>query len=244
MAPSCCTLSDEAYRAIKDMIISVRLTPGAHVTESQLSAMLAVGKTPVREALARLQREEFIDCIPRSGYRVAPLTLKAVQELFALRILLEGEAVHLASGKDYSETALARLEQLCHISVAAGTHDAFCRALAENSEFHILLAQGSGNHHLVSLFRQVMQHMERILHIGLSMTTEEDIDYTREHSDLLHAVLRGNGEEARAVVEAQNRVWQARIIEILLSSEAVLSANLCPVESVPRLSLVSAVKPD
>ncbi|HEV3310809.1 MAG TPA: FCD domain-containing protein, partial [Chloroflexota bacterium] len=100
--------------------------------------------------------------------------------------------------------------------------------LAANTEFHVLLARGSGNRRLGELLRQVMQHMERILHIGLSMTSPSDIDWRREHPDLLQAVLCGDGEMARQLVESQNRAWQDRMIDILLSSEPILSTNLVP----------------
>jgi DNA-binding GntR family transcriptional regulator len=233
-AMSRCSLSDEAYRALKRLIVSVRLPPGAHVTEAQISAELLLGKTPVREALARLQREELVECIPRSGYRVTPLTLKDVHELFAVRVLIEGEAARLASGRDLGDERIERLRELCHLSFVAGDQEGFDRAIALNTEFHLLLAEGSGNAKLAGLLHQVMQHMERILHIGLTMTDAAELDYTREHPELLEAVLSGDGERSRALVEVQNLVWEDRITDILVSSEAVLSANLGPLPDRPH----------
>jgi DNA-binding GntR family transcriptional regulator len=208
------------------MILSVALPPGVQFSEAQISSELAIGKTPVREALARLQREELVECIPRSGYRVATLTLKDVRDLFAVRVLLESESVRLASGREYDAGQLRRLEKLSTIDYAVDEPDKFARAIAENTEFHVLLAQGSGNRRLVTLMREVMEHMERVLHIAISVTAPAGIGIDREHPDLLRAVLRGDGEGARQIVEAQNRAWQDRMIDILLSSEAVLSTNL------------------
>lgn len=219
------TLTDVAYDAIKRDILRVALPPGQQFTESQLSAELGLGKTPVREALARLQREELVEVMPRCGYRVAPLTLKDVQDIFALRILLEGEAVRLACKGKFSDEQLRRLEELCTITYDVDDPDAFTQAITDNTAFHVTLAEGSGNRRLVSSLLQVMEHMERVLHITIAATPGHEID-EREHVDLLEAVLSGDGERARAVVQEQNRAWQERMIRLLLSNEAVLSANL------------------
>lgn len=219
------TLTDLAYDAIKRGILCVALPPGQPFTEAQLSAELGLSKTPVREALARLQREELVEVMPRCGYRVAPLTLKDVRDLFALRILLEGEAVRLACTRQIGEENLRRLETLCTITYDVDNAEAFTQAIVDNTEFHVTLAEGSGNRRLVSLLLQVMEQMERVLHITIAATPTYEID-EREHIDLLRTVMSGDAERAQALVEAQNRSWQDRMINLLLSNEAVLSANL------------------
>lgn len=219
------TLTDQAYGSVKRMILSLELPPGAPFTEAQISTELMLGKTPVRDALARLQREHLVECIPRSGYRVAPLTFKDIRDLFAVRVLLEREAVSLATRNSFDETHVRKLEELSLVIYHAADSKQLAADVATNTEFHVLLAEGSGNTRLVSLIRDVMEHMERVVHIGISMTPSNQID-RREHPDLLEAVLRGDAERAVELVEAQNRAWQDRMIDILLSSEAVMSTNL------------------
>jgi DNA-binding GntR family transcriptional regulator len=232
-----CTLTDEAYRAIKRKILALEFAPGAHITEAQLSALLCLGKTPVREALAALQQEGLVEAVPRTGYRVTPVTLKDVLEIFALRVLLEGEAVRLAAGRELSAEQLQRLEELCHIEYDLDDPAAFQRSLEENTEFHVLLAEGSGNRRLVEMLRGIMEQTERVLHIALSQTPwSESIE--REHRDLLRPVLRGDGEQARQVVQEHGRVWKDRLIDLLLSTEALQSTNLAPGRRVPQLTLV------
>jgi DNA-binding GntR family transcriptional regulator len=219
------SLTEQAYAAVKRKILSLDLPPGAQFTEAQISTELVLGKTPVHEALARLQREQLVECIPRCGYRVAPLTFKDIRDLFAVRVLLESEAVRLASANSLNEGHVRRLEELSLVVYRAEDSKQLAADVATNTEFHVLLAEGSGNSRLVSLIRDVMEHMERVVHIGISMTPANQID-RREHPDLLKAVLRGDAGGAVNLVEAQNRAWQDRMVDILLSSEAVMSTNL------------------
>jgi DNA-binding GntR family transcriptional regulator len=72
------SLADEAYAILKLLIIRCELEPGRRITEAQLVATTGIGKTPVREALARLVHENLVRNIPRHGYEVTPITLRDV----------------------------------------------------------------------------------------------------------------------------------------------------------------------
>ena len=78
------SLTDAAYETMKRLIRTCELAPGSRITEKQLAEDLGYGKTPVREALARLVNENFVRVIPRSGYEVTPLTLRDFEEIFEL----------------------------------------------------------------------------------------------------------------------------------------------------------------
>ena len=187
----------------------------------------------MRDALARLQREGLVECIPRCGYRVAPLTFKDIRDLFAVRVLLESEAVRLASARTFDDQRVARLEELANLEYDARDPRQLSESVAVNTEFHTMLAEGSGNDWLASLVHDVMEHMERVVHIGIAMTPETQIAFRREHPDLLEAVLSGDAEGAVRLVEAQNTAWQERMVDLLLSSEAVLSTNLGAADPCP-----------
>src|ERR1700712_5430464 len=87
---------DDAYERIRRDVLSCKLMPGSTVTESQLMTEYEVGKTSCRIALVRLAHEGFVRSLPRQGYRIAPITLKDVEEVFALRVQLEPLAGRLA----------------------------------------------------------------------------------------------------------------------------------------------------
>src|SRR5919197_450469 len=86
------SLADQAYARIRRRIVGCELAPGDQVTESQLVETHGIGKTPVREALQRLAQEGLVQPIRRHGYRVAPITLRDVRDLFGLRLIIQPAA--------------------------------------------------------------------------------------------------------------------------------------------------------
>src|SRR5919198_6233726 len=86
------TLADKAYAELRRRIILVELTPGAPFSETEIAEALGIGKTPVREALARLRLEGLVQVQPRSSYRVADITLQDANDVCEFRAMLEGES--------------------------------------------------------------------------------------------------------------------------------------------------------
>src|SRR5262245_62001130 len=92
-------LSQVAFQRIKRDILTCVLPPGHQVTEAELAHRYALGKAPIRAALVGLCQSGFVRAIPRQGYLISPVTMRDVQEITQLRLLLEPEAAKLASGK-------------------------------------------------------------------------------------------------------------------------------------------------
>jgi len=82
-------LRETVYEQLRADMISCRLAPGTEIREAELAARFEVSKSPVRDALMRLEREGLVISLPRQGYRVAPVSLKDVQDMFHLRAALE-----------------------------------------------------------------------------------------------------------------------------------------------------------
>ena len=80
--------TDEAYDHLKRRILLCDLVPGEELREASLAESTGFGRTPIREALRRLVQERFVEVRPRQGYRVAPITLASVHDVFELRLLL------------------------------------------------------------------------------------------------------------------------------------------------------------
>ena len=85
------------YRILKERILMCDYPPGSSLNEGRLAEQLEVSKTPIREALAMLVHEGFVEVLPRQGYRVTDLTIADVQEIFNLRLLLEPAAAGMAA---------------------------------------------------------------------------------------------------------------------------------------------------
>ena len=96
------SLSQQAYTQIKHRIVTLQLAPGSVVNEAQLLEELTFGRTPIREALQRLEREQLVTILPRRGIFVASIDFNDLQRLFEMRVPLEVLAVQLATQRGSS----------------------------------------------------------------------------------------------------------------------------------------------
>ena len=90
------SLSEQAYRLIRDMIVRLELIPGAVVREDDLQERLEIGRTPIREALQRLARDQFLVVIPRRGMIVSNIDIAELSTLYETRAILEPYVARLA----------------------------------------------------------------------------------------------------------------------------------------------------
>lgn len=219
------TRSFEVYTEVKRRILDLRMPPGSAFTESELVADLGVSKTPIREALARLRQEGLVDALARSGYFVTPVTVKDARDLMGLRTLLEGEAAALAATRGTDLDYLKDLDKLCLASYDPKDRSSVVRFLAANFDFHMAIGQLSGNARLIEALQQVLEQLERVMHLGLTATNRAD-EIVHEHTDLLNAILSGDAEKARDIAVSQGHSSQRMVLEALLASDVVMSTNI------------------
>ena len=225
MPTSTNNLTDQAYAAIKSRLIYLELPPGQAFTEASLARELRFSKTPVREALTRLRRDGLVEPTARSGYHVTPVTLKDARDLFALRVLLEGEAACLAARHMEDPRHLVVLDQLCKSSFNPQDASSVKTYMRNNTEFHLTVARASGNAHLARTLELVLDQMERLFNIGLSLTNRSD-EIVHEHTDLVQAIVSGDECAAREIAVAQILSSQRMVLDALLLSPSLLSTNL------------------
>lgn len=213
------SLGDRAYQAIRRAIITCALPPGTEVSETQLSARFGFGKAPVRAALSRLAQDRLVRAQARRGWRIAPVTLRDVRDIFDLRQLLESEAARLAAGQVSAEE-LTRLDAACQARYSPGDPASAEAFLASNREFHLLVARRSGNARLVAMLEQLMMESERLLHIGLALRDRTD-EISHEHHRLIEALVAGDSAEAARIAAEQVTDSFRMVRDAILSSEPV-----------------------
>ena len=214
-------LNDIAYRAIKDDIISCALPPGADISEGVLAARYRMGKAPIRSAMMRLRQEGLILSRGRQGNAVSAVTLRDVQEIFQLRLVLEVTAVRLAAGKVDAER-LRALNAAAHVAYSPGDKASESAYLRANRHFHRYVAESSGNQRLAVLVVGLMEQHERIVHLGLALQNREH-EFHHLHDDLVAALIEGDGERAAQLTEAALRGGQKKVMEALSESAAQVS---------------------
>jgi DNA-binding GntR family transcriptional regulator len=155
--------TERVYEQIKLMAMTYRFRPGERINEIELSARLNVSRTPLREALNRLVSEGFVTTLPNRGFFGRLLDVKEIYDLYEARVALERDMVRLACERA-SDAALRELEAFAR---ARPTHDdgKSLEALRHDEEFHIRIAQLSGNSEYVRILESITSriHFVRLI---------------------------------------------------------------------------------
>lgn len=210
-------LTDAAYESIKRDILECNLAPGQEVTERELSARYGMGKAPLREALIRLGHEALIQSIPRSGYQVARVTIQDVQDIFALRLLLEPAAARLAAGR-IDEHVLRQLNEACSGGYKPGDRASETAFLRANSQFHVAIADASGNRRLARILEGLLGETERLFHLGLAVRDRTQ-EIKQEHEDLVAALAKGDADAAAQTTVAQITAARTMVMDGILATD-------------------------
>ena len=191
-------LRETVYAELRADVISCRLAPGTEIREAELAARFDMSKSPVRDALMRLEREGLVITLPRQGYRVAPVSLIDVLDMFHLRAALERacmERIVLHA----SDAQLAALDAFRHFDASAwdGGFVAFNRA------FHRRIAELGGNARMRDHLIDLIDQMERAVQVSIASIKKGDPQVlVNEHAEIIDAL------QARALKRAQRLAEQ------------------------------------
>ncbi|WP_045016122.1 GntR family transcriptional regulator [Agrobacterium arsenijevicii] len=210
------SLTEQAYAILRERVIVGELAPGVDVSEPELAEQLQMSKTPVREALARLCVEGLMEAFPRRGYRVTPVTLKDMNDLFAIRGALEGTAAALAA-QNLTETELETLDGLADTTYIVGENVSTKTFVASNERFHSAIASGSGNPRLHSL---VMTHLEECARLFYMGTRVRDInpETTNDHHRIVAFLRQRDSEKARLAMIEHNENTRKGLLAAMVAN--------------------------
>lgn len=226
------SLASQAYRAIKDDIIRGRLAGDARLTEQELAARHSLGKTPIREALTRLSQEGLVQVRPRRGYGIAPVSIKNIQDTFALRMLLEPEAARLAAGRaDMAE--LRRLDKLASAVRTTNDHDALSQGMRTHAAFHVAIGAATGNQRLAEWIERLFEDLERVHHLMLRLGRWPAPVISR-HRELLDALESGDGDLAARVTASRIATTRDKTMSILFSNQQLWNIDLSSLPAAPE----------
>ena len=206
------SLADRAYYAIREWIVTLDLPPGSVVNERELMGRLGVGRTPVREALRDLAREQLVEVFPRRGMFVSSVDVGDIAGLSEVRLLLESEAARLAAERrgdgDLEETD-ALLEEL---DGAAGERNA--RGLIDlDQRIHRHVARCAQNPFLESTLEEYYVLALRIWFVALDRVALDEA--IAEHHAILEAIRDGDPGRAEAVMRAHVESFERAIRAVL-----------------------------
>ena len=205
------SLSEQAYRLIKQDIVSCTLKPGQLIAQAALTEAYHVGVTPIREALRQLAQEGFVQSVPRLGYIVSLITVKDVEEIFEMRMLLEVAAVRLAVRRA-SDEALYTVSQNADFTYTFKDPKSYSEFLKQNAIFHHQIAWISGNKRLADTVEKTLNELNRVFHLGLDYRDSAE-EMHLAHTQLAQALLSRDKEKAEAVIRDEIERSQERVLK-------------------------------
>jgi DNA-binding GntR family transcriptional regulator len=217
------TLKESVYASLKAMIVSGELQAGSRLTEIDLAARLKVSRTPLREALNRLERDGLVSSKPRHGYFVTVFDLRTVEDAFDVREVLEGYAAERAAEriKPEDKERLHAVLRQCE-SMAARDNRSMTDMIQEmrlGLEIHRIIAEVSDNrllHENICGFLDKFQHFIWIELLWL----DEWAAARNEHDGIVAAICAGEGQQAAALARQHVRVSKENILRFLRAKTA------------------------
>ncbi|MBW3667604.1 MAG: GntR family transcriptional regulator [Actinobacteria bacterium] len=210
-------LDGRAHRLLREEIVLGIRSPGDVVDERAVADQYGVRPGAVRSACNSLARDGLVVPLAEHRHAVAALDPKEVHETYEMRLIVEPAAAGLAAERIEEQTA----RELRSIVVARPTgpeHGDCLASMKADRYFHVLVAEGSGNAHLVELIEQMFDRMARLIHLTLHGDTREDpVD---DHHDLVNAILAGERRNAEEIARHHVRRSRRRLIEALVREHA------------------------
>jgi len=200
------SLSEQAYGQLRSRIVNLEFAPGDVLREDELREQLGIGRTPIREALQRLEREHFVNVVPRQGIFVTGIDVSELSMLFETRMVLEPYAARLAALRgddrtwDEMEAALA--------TTANATTG--MELLAIDRTCHELMWQAASNRFLVDTLDMLYAQSDRLWHLYLADVSDPG-HAVEEHIAILNALRTGDSDMAASLVDDHVASFDAQI---------------------------------
>ncbi len=209
-APRKSSLAEMAFEAIKEKILKLYFLPGQYLNEGALSALLDMGRTPVHQALQRLQHEGLVEIMPRKGVIVQPGSIPEILKILDSRATVEAElarnAAERASPKDIEE--LKALARLGSTNAKASELDSFIGA---DRDFHRKFAELAENPVLSDFARSLHERSIRYWYLHLWQTFDDKATI-RQHTDIADAIARRDADAAGEAVRTHIESLRTRLM--------------------------------
>ncbi|SMB89442.1 transcriptional regulator, GntR family [Thermanaeromonas toyohensis ToBE] len=205
-------LREIVFETLREAIITGQLKAGERLMEVQLAEEMGVSRTPVREAIRKLELEGFVVMIPRKGAYVADISTKDIADVFEIRAALEALAAALACER-ITEEELEELERLL-VRVAECVEKNDLETLIQvDTQFHDVLYRASRNDRLVQIINNLREQIQRFRTTSLA-TPGRMRETLEEHKALVEAIAARNVELAQRLAQehienAENRMLEA-----------------------------------
>lgn len=197
------SLTDKAYGRLKEWIIGFQLKPGSHLSIQELAEAMGISRTPIREALSRLEQEHLVVRSPMKGFAVKALDLKEIEDLFNVRTAIELLAVRQAASRMNPET-LRQLAVSLKSTARWIQEKEKSRSLELEQNFHVKILEASGNIPLAEIGAGVLERIWAIQRLNF-ITSDLLTEAHEQHTEIFEALAEGNPRKAEAAMRRHMR---------------------------------------
>lgn len=206
-------IKDKIASVLREEILNGNLKPGQRLNEKELCEKLGVSRTPLREAIRTLEAEGLVEAIPNKGSRVVSFTIDDVEDIYELRIMLEGKATE-KSVERLTEENLRELEEIqAELREAVKNEDWYYVDLL-NQNFHRMLFSQGSNEHLIKIVSNLNQ-FGRLIRVTAFAIPGRSLKVLEEHEEILDAVRQRKAELAKELVSKHLEMAKETLLQHL-----------------------------
>jgi DNA-binding GntR family transcriptional regulator len=211
--PVAVNLATMVYERVKQDIFDFRLLPGDRFTETEIAERTQASRTPVREALYRLEHDGYLEVMFRAGWRVKPFDFRQFEELYDLRIMLESTVVRrLCEADDRPALDGLRRTWTCPVE----ERESEMRVVAQLDEaFHAALVASAGNREMSRVHAEVTERIRIIRRLDFTKAPRIEATY-QEHAKILRAIVQRRADAATLLLRTHIEASKAEVRKITL----------------------------
>ena len=191
------TARDYAFRVLKDNIINLVLEPGSSISENQMATVLSVSRTPIREALLELSKQQLVRIYPQKGSAISKIDYKLIEEARYLRLILETSIIEAVCEMRTDED-IFRLEESIALQSFYEEKRFNDKVLKTDNDFHNMLYSIAQKEMLRNMIENTMVHFDRVRRLGI----ETKINYRviEDHAAIVEAIKAKDKERAKEII--------------------------------------------
>ncbi len=191
-------LREQVYKKLKASVLGGHLPPNKRLIEEKLASEMGTSRTPVREAIQKLEKEGLIHKLPRGGFAVSVVTDEEIEEVFGIRSVLEGYAAYLATQRA-TEEDLKALEQIVEQQKESLEKKDVDRQVRLNTEFHDILYRAARSSRLYAIINDLRDYIYRYRIIIFRYEDMVEIAM-QDHGEMIHLMRAKNARKVEKLV--------------------------------------------
>lgn len=208
-------MAERIYQQLKNDIFEFRLLPGDRFSETDVAERVEASRTPVRQALYRLEREGYLEVYFRSGWQVRPFDFNYFEELYDVRIVLETAALaRLAHADIEANPVLEALRRLWLVPVGERLADTQ-QVSALDERFHCALVEATGNSEMARMHFEITEKIRIIRRLDFTQAPRIHATY-EEHGQILTAIFQRRTEQAQQLLKSHIEISKKEVRKITI----------------------------